>query len=137
MANDLAAISRKMRNLDLCTLTTQSAKGVLNSRPMSNNGDVKYDGNSFFFSYEKSQKVKDIQANPQVGLNFQGEKGLFISVVGKAKLLYSRAIMEKHWVPDLEKWFEDGLDTPGIVLIQVKAKNIKYWQKRSEGEIKL
>ena len=45
--------------------------------------------------------------------------------------------MEEHWVSDLDQWFEDGLDTPGVAMVIVKAKRIKYWQGEDEGEVKL
>ena len=37
----------------------------------------------------------------------------------------------------LDNWFDKGVDTPGIVLIQVKAKRVTYWKGRDEGEVKL
>ncbi len=133
----LNGIARKIRQLDICMMVTQSPRGVLNSRPMSNNGAVTYRGDSYFFSYDGSQKIKDIAANPQVSLNFEGEKNLYISVTGKAKLIRSRAQMEEHWMDSLNQWFKDGLDTPGIVLIHIKGTKLKYWQKEKEGEIKI
>ena len=45
--------------------------------------------------------------------------------------------MVKHWNPDLDRWFAQGLDTPGIVLIRVTAKRIKYWQGEDQGEVTL
>ncbi len=51
---------------------------------MSNNGDVEYDGNSYFFSFEKSRAVKEIEENPEVNLSFNGKNELYISLTGKA-----------------------------------------------------
>ena len=34
-------------------------------------------------------------------------------------------------------WFKDGIDTPGLVLIEVAAKRIHYWDGMDEGEVKL
>jgi len=133
----LTGLARHLRQLDICMLTTQSPRGVFNSRPMSNNGDVTYKGDSYFFTYEGSQKIKDIENNPQVSLNFEGPKELYTSIAGKAKLIRSRVQMEDHWMDSLKQWFTDGLDTPGIVLIHVKGSKIKYWQKNIDGEIKI
>ena len=133
----LTGIARHMRKLDICMMNTQSPRGGINSRPMSNNGDVTYKGDSYFFTYEGSQKIKDITATPQVSLNFEGEKGLYIIITGKAKLIRAKAQMEEHWIDSLRQWFKDGLNTPGIVLIHVKGQKIKYWQKNKEGEIKV
>ena len=133
----LNGIARYLRKLDICMMVTQSPRGVLNSRPMSNNGDVSYKGDSYFFTYEGSQKIKDITANPQVSLNFEGEKEMYISITGKAKLIRNRPQLQDHWVDSLKQWFKQGLDTPGIVLIHVKGSKLKYWQKNKEGELKI
>ena len=124
-----------MSKLDICQLTTQTTRGYLTSRPMSNNGDVEYDGNSWFFTYEKSRTVQDILENKQVNLSFAGPKGLYISVAGQAKIIRSKTLMAEHWLPELKQWFKDGIDTPGIVMIHVKGRRIKYWQQAEEGEI--
>jgi len=133
----LSTIARYMRELDICMMVTQSKKGALTSRPMSNNGDVKYSGSSYFFTYEGSQKIKDIEASPYISLNFEGKKDLFIAVSGKAKLIRNKTLFEEHWVESLGQWFEKGIDTPGMVLIHVKGNYVQYWQKNKEGKIKL
>lgn len=133
----LATIAKKLRDIDICMMATISGRGTLNSRPMSNNRDVKYKGDMYFFSWDGSQKIKDIENNPQVVLNFQGEKDLYMSITGKAKLLRNRASFETHWNPDLERWFDQGVDTPGLVLIHVKGSSVHYWQKNKEGKLKL
>lgn len=38
-------------------------------------------------------------------------------------------------VPSLKQWFPEGVDTPGIVLVPVEAKRIRYWQQEDEGEL--
>jgi general stress protein 26 len=133
----LSTITRHMRQLDICMMVTVSKRGPLNSRPMSNNKDVNYKGDSWFFSYSNTQKIKDIDANPNVNLNFEGDKDLFISISGKAKLIRDKAIFEKHWVDSLNQWFPEGVDTKGLVLIQVKGKKLQYWQREKEGKIKI
>lgn len=133
----LTGIAQHLRKLDICMMTTQSARGVLTSRPMSNNGDVSYKGDSYFFTYEGSQKVKDIETNPQVNLSFEGPNELYIGITGKAKLIRSRTQMEPHWMDSLKQWFKQGLNTPGIVMIHVKGTRLTYWQRAKEGEIKI
>ena len=133
----LKDISKKMRKINLCMMTTITEKGMTASRPMSNNRDVEYDGNSFFFTFEKSRLIKDLSLNDHVSMSFSAPKRFFISVSGRAKVIRSKKAMEEHWVKGLEKWFEDGLDTPGIAMIQVRASRIKYWHKEEEGEVKV
>jgi general stress protein 26 len=133
----LSALSQKMRGLDLTVLTTTTTDGQLAARPMSNNGEVDYDGTSYYFTYDQSRTVQDIRNDDQVQLAFQGKDYFFATVQGQAELIEDKAQMEDHWSPDLERWFKDGLDTPGIVMIKVSAKRIHYWDGEEDGEVKL
>lgn len=60
-----------------------------------------------------------------------------MAVEGTAELIRDMAVFRQHWTSDLDKWFDKGMDTPGIVLIKVNAKRATYWQGREEGEIEL
>ena len=133
----LKFISSKMKDLDICMMSTTGARGTVNTRPMSNNKDVKYNGESFFFSDLKTRKVKDIERNASVTLSFMGKKGLNIIVTGKARIIKSKEMMEEHWVPSLKNWFKKGLESKGLVMLAVKAEKIHYWVSYNEGEISL
>ena len=142
MANrSLSDISEQMRDIDFCMLTTRSEGGKLASRPMSNNREVEYDGDSYFFSCGDTRTVEDIARDPQVGLGFQGKGGLiggkpfFIAVEGLAELIRDKARFEEHWTKDLDRWFERGIDTAGLTLIRVRAERLHYWDGGEEGEI--
>lgn len=137
----LSDLSEKMRDIDFAMLFTRTENGQLAGRPMSNNGDVEYDGDSYYFTFEASRTVGDIERDPTVGLSFQGSKGLlggsplFISVEGQAQLIRDKAAFAEHWTKDLDYWFEDGIDTPGVVLIKVHATRIHFWDGKEEGEV--
>ncbi|MBC7712214.1 MAG: pyridoxamine 5'-phosphate oxidase family protein [Rhizobacter sp.] len=134
----LKKVSSMMKGIDLCMLTTVNGRGAPLSRPMSNNGQVDYDGTSYFFTDKKSLMFRELKKNPSVGLSFIHPKFFgktYISVSGKANLSTDKLEMEKHWSPDLEVWFKDGLDTKGIVMIEVQAKHIKYWDGGEQGEV--
>ena len=133
----LSLIAKKMKDLDICMMSTNGPRGVVNTRPMSNNRDVKYNGESFFFSYTDTRKVKDIKRTASVSLSFTGKSGSYIIVNGKARLIKDKRRWEDHWDDSLNQWFKKGMDTPGIVLIAVKASHIKYWDKYREGDIEL
>ncbi|MCX7322147.1 MAG: pyridoxamine 5'-phosphate oxidase family protein [Hyphomicrobiales bacterium] len=139
----LSDLADKMREIDFAMLSTRAEGGQIAARPMSNNGDVDYDGDSFFFTFEQSHTVQDIQRDPQVGLSFTGAKGLlgqppiFISIEGEAELIRDKAAFEAHWTKDLDYWFKDGIDTPGVVLIKVHASRLHYWNGQDDGEISM
>ena len=139
----IAEIAKEMAGIDIAILSTHTENGEIANRPMSNNGDVEYGGDSFFFTDEHTHTVRDIERDPKVGLSFTGAKGFlgkppnFIVIEGMAELIRDKAVFEKHWTKDLEIWFKDGVDTPGIVLIKVHASRIHYWDGADQGEIKL
>jgi general stress protein 26 len=38
---------------------------------------------------------------------------------------------------DIDRWFEQGIDTPGLTLIKVTAERLHYWDGYDEGELEL
>jgi len=138
----LSEIAKDMAGIEVTIMSTHTESGGIANRPMSNNGDVTYDGTSFYFSYEQASAVSDIERAPKVALGFSSEAGLFsqgiyVAVEGTAELIRDKAAFKQHWTRDLDKWFDQGVDTPGIVLIKVKANRVTYWKGRDEGEVEI
>ena len=139
----LAALAEKMRDIDFAMLATHSDGGAIAQRPMSNNRDVDYDGDSFYFTSDDTLMVQDIARDPQVGLSFQGKAGMlgmrpfFVAIEGQAELIRDKSQFEEHWTKDLDAWFKEGIDTPGLVLVKVHAQRLHYWDGYDEGEIDL
>jgi len=144
MANrNLEDLAEKMKDIDFAMLSTHAPGGAIGSRPMSNNRDVEYDGDSWFFTTQDTQMVSDINRDSRVGLSFTGKAGLlgmrpfFIAVEGVAELIRDKDVFAKHWTKDLDRWFKDGVDTAGLVLIKVGATSAHYWDGEDEGEVAL
>lgn len=135
-AASLKTVAEKMKRLDFCMMITQDGRHGYHARPMSNNGKVEYDGNSWFFTYEDSNKVRQIEADHKVSLIYQTKDMLFIECYGHASIVKQRSIMEEKWMDELNMWFPQGLDTPGICLIKVAATRVQFWDKDEEGEYK-
>ena len=72
----LSDISEKMRDIDFTILSTRTSGGQIAARPMSNNRQVDFDGDSYFFTCEDTGTVRDIQSDPNVGLSLQGKAGM-------------------------------------------------------------
>ena len=141
MTKTLADLSSSMRDIDFCTLSTHAQGGAIGGRPMSNNQQVDYDGTSIFFALDSARLVDDIADDRQVGLAYQGKAGMlgmrpfFVTVEGHAALIRDKARFAEHWTTDLDRWFADGIDTPGLVMIEVQAVRVHYWDGEDEGEI--
>jgi len=139
----LEDISEKMRDIDFAVLSTRSEEGAIAARPMSNNRQVAFDGDSYFFTLDSTRTVGDIRRDPQVGLSYQGKSGalgmkpFFITLEGRAELIQDKARFADHWTKDLDAWFKEGIDTPGLTLIKVNATRLHYWDGYDEAEIAL
>ena len=141
MPKTLAELSEKMRDIDFAMLSTRTEGGAIAARPMSNNRQVDYDGDSWFFALDDTRTVGDIGRDPQVGLGYLGKSGVlgmrpfFVAIEGRGELIRDHAAFAEHWSTDLDRWFAQGIDTPGLVLIRVAAERLHYWDGEDEGEL--
>jgi len=140
---NLADLAEKMRDIDFAMLSTRTAGGAIGARPMSNNRDVDYDGDSYYFTYDDALMIADIQADRHVSLGFQGKSGLirqrpfFVAVEGIATIVHDKDRFAEHWTKDLDRWFPQGIDTQGLVMIHVRADRVHYWDGEDEGEVRV
>lgn len=143
MTMTLEQMSEKMKDIDFAMLATHTIGGAISARPMSNNREVDYDGKVWFFTDGTAQMVSDIEADPHVTLSYQGKSGLlgmrpfFLVLEGRAKLVREKTCFAEHWTKGLERWWPQGINTPGIVLIQVTGERAHYWDGEHEGEVSL
>lgn len=140
---NIADLAEKMKDIDFAVLSTRTENGAISARPMSNNREVEFDGDAYFFTCDDTRTVADIERDPKVGLAYQSKSGMlgmrpfFLTVEGRAELIKDKASFAEHWTKDLEMWFKQGIDTPGLVLIKVVAERVHYWDGYEEGEIKV
>lgn len=125
-----------MKAMDICFMATKDGDRLC-SRPMSNNAEVDWDGDNWFFTHGDTRKVRQIEADPAVQLDFAGEKD-WVSLRGTAKLHRDdKTLFEEHWTKDIDRWFPGGIDTPGLTLIQVSAEEAELWGAAGEGVVRL
>lgn len=141
MTKTLQDLSEKMKDIDFAMLATHAENGAIAARPMSNNREVDYDGDSWFFTDETTRMVSDIAGNSAVTLSYQGKSGLlgqrpfFLAVEGRASLIRDKSALAEHWTKGLDRWWPDGVETPGLVLIKVSGERAHYWDGEEEGEV--
>ncbi|MBC7563181.1 MAG: pyridoxamine 5'-phosphate oxidase family protein [Gemmatimonadaceae bacterium] len=134
----LKKVADMMRDLDFCMLTTHADDGQLRSRPMSNNGEVEFDGDVWFFSGADTRKVADIETEARVELNYADTQTFrFVSMSGTATIVRDVDKKRELWIDDLARWFKDGPESEDVVLIKVTPSVVAYWQGEDEGEIAL
>lgn len=146
MSKTLSDIAEVLKDIDFCMLVSRAQNGSISGRPMSNNREVEYEGTSRFFTCKDTRMVEDIEREPSVGLTYQGKSGLlgivgkpglFVHVQGKGRVVREKASFAEYWTPGLDRWFEQGIETPGLRMIEVIAERIHYWDGEDEGEIEV
>lgn len=140
---DIKGVAETLKDIDFVMLNTHTEGGRIAGRPMSNNRDVEYDGDSWFFVDQESRTFADVRSDPSVTISAQGKPGmfgkppLFLSIEGRAEVVTDKAALEDHWTKELERWWPEGPETPGIALLKVRAERIHYWDGEDQGEVPL
>jgi general stress protein 26 len=143
----LAEIAKQMAGIDIAILSTHTEGGEIANRPMSNNGDVTYDGTSYYFTYEQARAVSDIQRDPQVALGFSSEAGIFsdgiyVAVEGTAELIRDKAAFKQHWTSTWTSGLTRVSTRPALCSLKLKrsarvtgrvAKRVRSNSERYSG----
>ena len=123
-----------VEDIDITMLTTVDAAGRLVSRPMSTR-EMDEAGDIWFFTSDETKKAEEVEADRDVNLAYCDAKGMrYVSVAGTASIVHDKGKMAELYSPSLDVWFEDGLETPGIVLLKVTPKVAEFWEP-SKGKI--
>lgn len=136
----LAKVAKLMAGIDLCMMTTRGEDGAMHARPMSNNGEVEFDGEAWFFSSQDTAKVLELERDPRVGLTYTGgtkKEPVWIAVEGEADIVRDDETKRALWLDELEQWFQNGPEDPNVVVLHVRAHRIAWWSYGDEGEVDL
>jgi len=119
-----------MGSVHTCMLVTQHDGFPFHARPMGSQG-VDADGTIWFLSAADSQKNADIERDPRVTLVVQDNSHYrYAQVSGRAKIHRDRALIEKHWTPLANAWFE-GKDDPRVTLLALRPESGEYWTTKN------
>jgi general stress protein 26 len=125
--HDIAKLRELAKGLHVAMLTTQGEDGRLFSRPLGVQ-ELEFDGDVWFATGLDSEKVREVEANPEVNVAFASkDNGTYISISGAARVVRDRAEIERHWTPGMGIYFKDGKDDPNLCLIRVEAHSAEYW----------
>lgn len=134
-SKEFADVAKTMATIDVCMMQTVGEHGV-NTRPMSNNGEVEYDGDNWFFAKSDSTKIAELAEDDRVQLTFADHDGPnFISVWGTGAVVEDVELKKKLWHEGLEQWFDNGPEHPEVALIKVTANKIQTWGDMGERVI--
>jgi general stress protein 26 len=124
---NIAKLRELAKGLHVAMFTTQGEDGRLFSRPLGVQ-ELEFDGDVWFATGLDSEKVREIEANPEVNVAFASkDNGTYISISGTAGVVRDRAEIERHWTPGMGVYFKDGKNDPNLCLIRVEAHSAEYW----------
>jgi general stress protein 26 len=119
-------LTEKLKDIPIASLTTRGDNGLV-GRPMATQG-VEFDGDLYFFTNARSQKIARIEADLSVSLSYAAlERGLFLEISGTAQLSHDKADMKRFWQEELRVWFSKGLEDPDLVMLKIQPQRAEYW----------
>lgn len=131
-------IAERLKAIDTCMLATHGDDGELHARPMSNNGQVEWDGSSWFFAPADGRLVAEIRRDPTAVATYRAEdRFAWVALSGRAELVDDVDAKRRNWLPELERWFPNGPDDPNVALIRVDATGAQWWTDGGDGAASL
>jgi general stress protein 26 len=132
-------VAALINKIDICQLATRGAEGELHARPMSNNGQVEWDGQSWFFAPANGRLVSELRADPSAVAAYRAdeEQFTFVSVSGRATIEDDSELKKQYWLPELERWFPNGPEDPSVTLIRLDAEHAQWWTADGDGQADL
>jgi general stress protein 26 len=114
-----------IRKTRLAMLTSVGPDGRLVSKPMATQ-DVEFDGDVWFIAERASEKVRNIEARPEVNVAYS-DTSSWVSLSGTAAVVDDPAKLAELWNTFTDAWLEGGPENPNNVLIKVDAHSAEYW----------
>ena len=118
-----------IKDIEVAIVINQSGR-FLRGRPMYRVQE-QFDGTIWFFTPRASDKVEELEINPQVCLSYsEADKGVFVSLSGTAGFIEDRTLIRKFWNSRAENMFAKGLNDPEITLLEVHVEFAEVWDAR-------
>lgn len=113
-----------IKGIDIAMLTTVTDEGLV-ARPMKTQ-EVEFDGDLWFLTKTDTDKYGQLQLHPEVNVSYVGRS--YVSVRGRAELVYDREKIKQFWNPAYASFLHTTSDDPELVLIKVRAEAAEYWE---------
>ena len=119
-------LRKLLKGFTSAMLVTRATDGRMHSRPLA---VADTDGTVLYFATAiDSPKVKEIEADPRVNVCLQGESR-YVSIVGTAKVVTDRSLIERLWSEPWKLWFPEGKGDPSLCLLRVEPEEAEYWDQ--------
>lgn len=121
-------IGKLIEQLRFAMLTTLSADGSLDSRPMATQ-KREFDGALWFLTRFDSRKVNEIAEDSHVSLTYaEPSDQKYVALKGRAHVSNDRARIHELWNPAHKAWFPQGEDDPQIRVLRIDVTEGEFWE---------
>jgi general stress protein 26 len=128
-SHELDTLRDKIKDIQVAMMTTQVPGGNFHTRPMAAL-EMDPDGTLWFFTYQDSNKVQEIEQNNHIALGFSAPgPETYVSLSARAEISQDKAKIDQLWGDFLKTWFPEGKDDPRLCLIKVNAHAGEYWDR--------
>lgn len=125
--SEIELLKEKIKDIRTAMLTTQEPDGDFHSRPMATQA-IDPDGTMWFFTYDDTNKVREITANNRVSLTFTDTGSeTYVATSGTAEVVKDQRKIDELWSEVLKTWFPKGKDDPHLMLIKVHPQAGEFW----------
>ena len=134
----ISTIAQHLREIDTCMLVSRGDDGRLHARPMSNNGQVEWDGSSRFFAPADGRLVAELERDPEVVTTYRADdRFAWVALSGRAEIIDDADEKRRYWLEELDRWFPNGPDDQNVALIRVEATYAQWWTEQGDGSADL
>lgn len=127
--DELYKLREEIKDIRTAMLTTLREDGNFHTRPMATHA-VDEDGTMWFFTYDTSNKVREIGQNKRVSLGFSDTGAeTYVALSGTAEVVNDKGKIDELWKDYLKTWFPNGKDDPTLTLLKVNMHSAEYWDR--------
>ena len=123
--DEIAKLVELTKDIKIAMLTTVEEDGAFGARPMAHQ-QVEPDGSLYFFTERDSNIVRNVAANPHVGVALSSAD-TWVSISGVARLVDDVAKKKQLWNAGVEAWLPQGPEDANVALLHVESDSAEYW----------
>ena len=129
-AEALKKFIKLVKDINICMFITNHEEKD-HTRPMATI-EVDENGMLWFFTDLRSMKVEEVSEQHHVHLVYAHPgKESYLDVWGDAYISRDKEQIKEKWSPIVKAWFPKGEDDPNLALLQVRPRDVYYWDAES------
>jgi general stress protein 26 len=136
--NKLSNLIKGIKFAMLTTLDPHEGSKTLYSRPMYTIQEDIAGKELWFFTSKNSLKCNQIEHDHNVNVAYADpNNNTFVSVSGRAYVVFDEIKIQELWKPQLLAWFPKGIEDPEVALLRVDMDLVEFWDSTSSKMVYL